>query len=238
MAQYGAGTLSAEKEAEVQEELAGRLKSVWNPETGSYEKPAVTPLIRQAEEDRRIAGRSTVMTFGEEQEPVSNVTEGLDRLSQFAGTAFGTGPGVLNIINKAFALVDANAPFPDQMEGINIVNTLNETATLAFRDMTTGRPAQDAVNQFATLSPAPGTFTGSPDSAASQIRALLDLWNRELRQSEAALNSGILSATDRATVQSGVNASADMISAYQALLRGLKGGGPGAARPNPADFRR
>jgi hypothetical protein len=238
MAQYGAGTLSAEKEAEVQEALAGRLKSVWNPQTGQYEKPAVTPLIRKEEERRKLEGRSTVMTFGEEQEPVSNVTEGLDRLSQFAGAAFGTGPGLLNIVNKAFALVDANAPFPDQMEGINIVNTLNETATLAFRDMTTGRPAQDAVNQFATLSPAPGTFTGSPDSAASQIRALLDLWNRELRQSEAALNSGILSATDRATVQSGVNASADMISAYQALLRGLEGGGPGAARPNPADFRR
>lgn len=238
MADYAAGALPPAEEARVQDELAGRLKSVWNPETGQFEKPEVTPLIRQAEETRRAAGLPTVMTFGAEQAPVSNVDEGLDRLSQFGGAAFGTGPGVLNIVNKAFALVDANAPFPDQMEGINIVNTLNETATLAFRDMTSGRPAQDAVNQFAQLSPAPGTFTGSPDAAASQIRALLDLWNRELRQSEAALNSGILSATDRATVQSGVDASADMISAYQALLRGIEGGGPGAARPDPSQFRR
>jgi hypothetical protein len=239
MDRYGRGQASPEETARIQDEIAQRLKSVWNPETGQFERPAVTPLIRQAEERRVASGLPTVMTFGDEQEPVSNVDEGLSRLSQFGEAAFGTGPALLNLVNKAFALVDANAPFPDQMEGINIVNTLNETATLAFRDMTSGRPAQDAVNQFAQLSPAAASFTGSPDAAASQIRALLDLWNRELRQSQTALSSGILSPTDRAKVQAGVDASADMIAAYQALLDGIQRGGTGgAARPNPADFRR
>jgi hypothetical protein len=239
MDRYGRGQASPEETARIQDEIAQRLKSVWNPETGQFERPAVTPLIRQAEERRVASGLPTVMTFGDEQEPVSNVDEGLSRLSQFGEAAFGTGPALANIVNKTFALVDANAPFPDQMEGINIVNTLNETATLAFRDMTSGRPAQDAVNQFAQLSPAAASFTGSPDAAASQIRALLDLWNRELRQSQTALSSGILSPADRAKVQAGVDASADMIAAYQALLDGIQRGGTGgAARPNPADFRR
>jgi hypothetical protein len=57
------------------------------------------------------------------------------------------------LANAAFALVDANAPFPDAQEGINLVNTLNEDATLAFGDMTAGRPAQEAVNQFADSFP-------------------------------------------------------------------------------------
>jgi hypothetical protein len=103
--------------------------------------------------------------------------------------------------------------------------------------MTSGRPAQDAVNQFATLSPATATITGSPGEAASQIRALLDLWNREMAQSEQALRSGILSASDRAKVEAGIVASQGMIESYQALLRGIERRGA-AGTVDPAQFRR
>jgi hypothetical protein len=66
---------------------------------------------------------------------------------------------------------------------------------------------------------------------------LLDLWNREMAQSETALRSGILSQSDRAKVEAGIEASAGMIEAYQALLRGLERAGSGSG-VDPAQFRR
>jgi hypothetical protein len=237
MSAYAAGTLSPAEEARIQAQIAENTRMVFNPETGRNERPTVTPIVRQAEQARRDAGLSTVLTFLEDEPTIASVEEGLARLEQFGGEAFGTVAAATNFANRLFALVDANAPFPEQQEGINLVNTLNETATLAFRDMTAGRPAQDAVNQFATLSPVTATIAGSPGAAASQIRALLDLWNREMAQSESALRSGILSQTDRTKVEAGIVASAGMIEAYQALLRGLDRAGSGSG-VDPATFRR
>jgi hypothetical protein len=237
MSAYAAGTLTPAEEARVQSLIAENTRMVFNPETGRNERPTVTPIVSQAERARRDAGLSTVITFPEDEPTIASVDEGLARLEQFGGAAFGTVAAATNFVNRLFALVDANAPFADQQEGINLVNTLNETATLAFRDMTAGRPAQDAVNQFATLSPATAAISGSPSAAASQIRALLDLWNREMAQSETALRSGILSQSDRAKVEAGIEASAGMIEAYQALLRGLERAGSGSG-VDPAQFRR
>jgi len=191
----------------------------------------------QQERNRAELGLSTVITTPEKLEPVASLDEGLARLEEFGGAAFGTRTAAANIVNKLAALVDANAPFPAQQEGINLVNTLNETATLAFRDMTSGRPAQDAVNQFASLSPVTATIANSPNEAASQIRSLLDLWSREMAQSEQALARGILSASDRAKVEAGIVASQGMIDSYRALLRGIERGST-AGTVDPAQFRR
>jgi hypothetical protein len=83
MAQYGAGTLSAEKEAEVQAEIAANAKLVFNPETGQYEQPTLTPLVQNAEQTRRDANRSTVMTFPDDSPPPS---EGAGRGKSIEGT--------------------------------------------------------------------------------------------------------------------------------------------------------
>jgi hypothetical protein len=162
----------------------------------------------------------------------------LARLEEFGGAAFGTAAFARDLGNRLFALFDANAPFPAQQEGIDIVIALNEAAKLAYRDMTEGRPAQDAVDQFAQNFPVPAKIRGSPDTAASEIRAQMDIWNREMAQSEEALRSGVLSPSQRATVQAGLVASRDMIRAYEALLQGIRGGRTGTGTVDPAQFRR
>ena len=250
MSRYAQGSTSPEETARIQAEIAELTADVWNSRTGQFESPTITPLIRQAEEARRERGDSTVVSVPtpaaattavsatEDEEPVSTVEEGLERLTQFGPQGFGTGVAARNFFNKLFGLVDANAPFPDQQEGVSIINTLNQTATLAFRDMTAGRPAQDAVNQFNEISPSPATIGTSPDQAAAQIRALLDLWNSEMAQSVSALNSGILSASDRAKVEAGLTASRAMIENYNALLQGLERRARPEGRPDPSQFRR
>jgi hypothetical protein len=117
---------------------------------------------------------------------------------------------------------------------------LNEAAKLAYRDMTTGRPAQDAVDQFARAFPlATARISGSPDAAASEIRSQIDMWNREMAQSEEALRSGILSRSDNAQlVEAGIELLADMIRSVPRILRRIEGVEEAAAGVDPAQFRK
>jgi hypothetical protein len=239
MAAYAANTLPANELLSVQAAIADASKATWNPQNQAYERPTVTPIMRQAEASRAEQGLSTVVSPDTDNAPLVDVSEGLQRLEDFGGSAVGTTAFALNFLNKAAALIDANAPFPDVLEGIKIVNTLNETSTLAFRDLTLGRPAQDAVNQFATLSPKTATITGSPSEAAAEVRALIDLWTREIAKSEDALNSNILSQDNAVKVRAAITSSMSMLGSYRSLLTGLESGPrKSGARPNPADFRR
>jgi hypothetical protein len=234
---YAAGTLDRDLTLQVQAAIADQSRLVFNPETGRNERPSLAPIVLQSEESRRARGDTTAITFAEEEEPAASLDEGLARLEEFGGAAFGTAAFARDLGNRVFALFDANAPFPAQQEGIDVVIALNEAAKLAYRDMTEGRPAQDAVDQFAQNFPVPAKIRGSPDTAASEIRAQIDIWNREMAQSEEALRSGILSPSQRATVQAGLVASRDMIRSYQAVLRGLDRAGSGSG-VDPAQFRR
>ena len=236
---YAAGTLDRDRTLQVQAQIAEQSRMVFNPETGENERRLLTPVVLQSEEARRARGDTTAITFAEEGEPAASLDEGLARLEQFGGAAFGTATFVLNLGNKVAAFFDANAPFPVQQEGINAVTALNEAAKLAYRDMTEGRPAQDAVDQFAANFPVPARISGSPDTAASEIRAQIDIWNREMAQSEEALRSGILSPSQRATVQAGLVASRDMIRSYEAVLQGIeRRGSGGTGTVDPAQFRK
>jgi hypothetical protein len=236
---YAAGTLDRDRTLQVQAQIAEQSRMVFNPETGENERRLLPPVVLQSEEARRARGDTTAITFAEEGEPAASLDEGLARLEQFGGAAFGTATFVLNLGNKVAAFFDANAPFPVQQEGINAVTALNEAAKLAYRDMTEGRPAQDAVDQFAANFPVPARISGSPDTAASEIRAQIDIWNREMAQSEEALRSGILSPSQRATVQAGLVASRDMIRSYEAVLQGIeRRGSGGTGTVDPAQFRK
>jgi hypothetical protein len=236
---YAAGTLDRDRTLQVQAQIAEQSRMVFNPETGENERRLLTPVVLQSEEARRARGDTTAITFAEEGEPAASLDEGLARLEQFGGAAFGTATFVRNLGNKVAAFFDANAPFPVQQEGINAVTALNEAAKLAYRDMTEGRPAQDAVDQFAANFPVPARISGSPDTAASEIRAQIDIWNREMAQSEEALRSGILSPSQRATVQAGLVASRDMIRSYEAVLQGIeRRGSGGTGTVDPAQFRK
>ena len=235
MGRYGRDETTPEETALIQAAIAENTRMVFNPETGRDERPTITPLVSQSEQARRNVGASTVITFPEDEPTVASLEESIARLEEFSGAAFGTGTFALNLGNRVASFFDANAPFPERREAINLINTLNESAKLAYRDMTTGRPAQDAVDQFAARFPTPATIGFSASDAASAIRSQIDLWTMEMAQSEQALRSGILSRSDRTLVESGIRASRDMIEAYRAILRSIDGGG---AAVDPAQFRR
>jgi hypothetical protein len=237
MAQYGAGTLSAEKEAEVQAEIAANAKLVFNPETGQYEQPTLTPLVQNAEQTRRDANRSTVMTFPDDSPPPSEGAGRERALKELGGAAFGTAPFFLELGNAAAALVDANAPFPQTQAGVDAVNALNQDALIAFREVTGGRTAQEAINQFKEILPTPAKILGSPSSAASEIEQVINLFNSNIQTARESLRTGVATQSQRQTLEAGIISAQSMVRSYQALLQGVQRGA-GATRPDPADFRR
>jgi len=162
MSQYAAGTLRPAQEAAVQAAIAEKTRSVFNVQTGRYEQPTLTPLVQQAENARRDSGMSTVLAFLDEG-PVP--AEGAERerfLSELGGAAFGTGAFFAELANAAFALVDVEAPAPQTQAGVRAVNALNQDALIAFREVTGGRTAQEAVNQFQNILPTPAKISGTP----------------------------------------------------------------------------
>jgi hypothetical protein len=238
MADYAAGTTSPEDTARVQAAIAENTRSVFNTETGRFEQPTITPLVRQAEEARRAADLPTVIAFGDEEAPPAEGAERERVLSELGGAAFGTAPFFAELANSAFALVDANAPFPAQQQGVDAVNALNQDALIAFREVTGGRTAQEAINQFQQILPTPARISGSPSSAASEIEQVINLFNANIQTARESLRTGVASASERQQLEQGILNAEAMVRSYGALLQGVRGGRTGTGTVDPAQFRR
>jgi hypothetical protein len=239
MERYKTGQTTAQEDALIQAEIAVSLKPVWDPQTNSFSVPTLTPLVRSAEEARNTAGLSTVMTFPAEAAPSEAGAERDRNLAELGGNAFGTRGFLAELANTAFAIVDADAPFSEAQQAVDAVNALNQDALIAFRSLLVGRPAQDAVNQFATLLPNPATISGSPSSAASEVQQIISLYRSNIAAAEDMINSGTLSQTEQNTLRRSIVDAQRMIDSYDALLMGIRQGpSAGGGAPNPADFRR
>jgi len=237
MGRYGRDETTPEETVLVQDALAARLRPVFNPTTGQFEQPTITPIMRQEEERRRAAGLSTVIAFPEEAPVPDGAAERERVLTGLGGAAFGTVPFFQELANTAFAFVDANAPFPEAQEGIDAVTALNQDALIAFREATGGRTAQEAVNQFQQILPTPGRIAGSPTGAASEIRQVVNLFNAQIETGQRALQTGVASAADRQRIEQGILSAQAMVRAYQALLQGIERAATGSG-VDPAQFRR
>ena len=237
MSAYAAGTLPPDEEARVQALIAENTQSVFNSQTGQFEQPTITPLVRQAEEARRAAGLSTVITFPEEAPAPDGATERERVLTELGGAAFGTVPFFQELANAAFAFVDANAPFPEAQEGVDAVAALNQDALIAFREATGGRTAQEAVNAFAEILPTPALIRGSPAGAASEIRQVVNLFNAQIETGQRALQTGVALPSERQRIEQGILSAQAMVRAYQALLQGIERASSGSG-VDPAQFRR
>lgn len=239
MSRYASGETSAQEEATIQAAIAEQTRPMWNPQSNSFEPPAITPLVREAEAARNAAGMSTVMSFPTEAEPSEAGAERDRNLAELGGSAFGTRGFLAELANTAFALVDAEAPFSEAQQAVDAVNALNQDALIAFRSLLVGRPAQDAVNQFATLLPNPATITGSPSSAASEVQQIISLYRSNIAAAEDMLASGTLTQTEQNTLRRSIVDAQRMIDSYDALLMGIRQGpNAGAGAPDPASFRR
>ena len=236
MSQYAAGTLLPAEEAAVQAAIAEKTRSVFNAETGRYEQPTITPLVQQAENARRDLGMSTVLAFPDEG-PAPAEGAGRERsLSELGGAAFGTGPFFKELANAAFALVDVEALAPQTQAGVRAVDALNQDALIAFREVTGGRTAQEAVNQFQNILPTPAKISGTPGSAAAEIQQVINLFNANIQNARESLSTGVASQADRQLLEQGIISAQSMVRSYGALLEGIQRAAGSAA--NPADFRR
>jgi hypothetical protein len=237
MSRYAAGTTSAEETARIQADIAENTKATFNSETGRFEQPTITPLVRQSEEARRAAELPTVITFPAEETPPAEGAERERVLAELGGAAFGTAPFFQELANTAFALVDANAPFPAAQAAVDAVGALNQDALIAFREVTGGRTAQEAINQFQQILPTPARITSSPGAAASEIQQVINLFNANIQTARESLRTGVATPTQRQTLEQGILNAQSMVRAYGALLQGISGGG-GGAPVDPAQFRR
>ena len=236
LSQYAAGTLRPAQEAAVQAAIAEKTRSVFNAETGRYEQPTITPLVQQAENARRDLGMSTVLAFPDEG-PAPAEGAGRERsLSELGGAAFGTGPFFKELANAAFALVDVEALAPQTQAGVRAVDALNQDALIAFREVTGGRTAQEAVNQFQNILPTPAKISGTPGSAAAEIQQVINLFNANIQNARESLSTGVASQADRQLLEQGIISAQSMVRSYGALLEGIQRAAGSAA--NPADFRR
>ena len=236
LSQYAAGTLRPAQEAAVQAAIAEKTRSVFNVQTGRYEQPTLTPLVQQAENARRDSGKSTVLAFPDEG-PAPAEGAGRERsLSELGGAAFGTGPFFAELANAAFALVDVEAPAPQTQAGVRAVDALNQDALIAFREVTGGRTAQEAVNQFQNILPTPAKISGTPGSAAAEIQQVINLFNANIQNARESLSTGVASQADRQLLEQGIISAQSMVRSYGALLEGIQRAAGSAA--NPADFRR
>jgi hypothetical protein len=237
MASYGTGETSPEDTARIQAAIAENSRSVFNSQTGQFERPAITPLILQAEQARRDAGLPTVLSLAEPGAPSPEGQERLERLEETGGAGFGAGAFFRNIGNFLASPTGA-VPAPQTQEAINAVMALNEDAKIAFRDLTAGRPAQDAINQFQTLLPDPALFFQSPRGAASQVQQLIDLYNANIAAARDAAASGTASATQRQQLEQAIISAQRMVDAYSALRTGILGGTTGGGNVDASQFRR
>jgi hypothetical protein len=238
MQAYALGETSPEETALIQAEIAGSNRSAFNPETQQFERPQLTPLVLDAERSRADRGLPTVVPMAD-LGPASEAGAARDvQLAELGGYAFGTGGFFRELGNRAFALVDASAPAQQTQQGVAAVNALNQDALIAFRDLTQGRTAQEAVNQFQNILPVPATFSGSPGRAADQIEQVINFFDAQIEAAQNALRTGVASAPERQRLEAAIIRAQQMSQSYAALRQGVMGGRPGGGGVDPAQFRR
>ena len=238
MAAYGRGETSAEDTARIQAAIAEQSSPSFNPTTGQFETPTITPLVQAAEDARAETGRlSTVLEYPEaatlSQEALSRDL----RLTEVGGAAFGTRAFFNNLANLAFAAADANAPAPATQTAIAAVEALKEDAKTVFRELSEGR-SQEAVNQFAAMLPDTARVFGSPDIAADEVQEVIDFFNSQIDNARNSLATGVATQTQRQTLEAGIIRAEALVRSWRALKAGIEQGPSGAAGVDPAQFRR
>ena len=231
MSRYASGdeTLDPDTVAEIQRAINDYIK----PQPGATVSTPVPPLVENAEKLRSSLGLSTTIRFPPPQ-PISTADN--SALEKFGGAAFGTAAFFRNMVNLGAGLLDINAPAEQTETALTELNTLNESAKIAFRNIVPGR-SQEAVNQFATTLPKGKALTGTKQKAAKEVQALITLFRREVDKAQGDLTT-IVDPSERASAENAILQSEAIIQAYDALLVGIGGGKKVGVDPSKFDKRK
>jgi hypothetical protein len=231
MSRYASGdeTLDPDTVAQIQRAINDYIK----PQPGATVSTPVPPLVENAEKLRSSLGLSTTIRFPPPQ-PISTADN--SALENFGGAAFGTAAFFRNMVNIGAGLLDINAPAEQTETALTELNTLNESAKIAFRNIVPGR-SQEAVNQFATTLPKGKALTGTKQKAAKEVQALITLFRREVDKAQGDLTT-IVDPSERASAENAILQSEAIIQAYDALLVGIGGGKKVGVDPSKFDKRK
>jgi len=228
MKRYSEGKTTPSEEAKIQ----GAISELSTPRAGSNVAPPLPVIIQDAEKARAALGLPTQIPMPEETP--TDIANNLP-LKQYGGAAFGTGAFFRNMFNAGVSIFFEGAPAERTKEGLSALNSLNESAKIAFRNMTPGR-AEEAVTNFATLLPKGAKIIGNRTTAASQIRSLITFFEREVDQAQKDLVT-IGSFSERQKAEQALEQGVAIIKAYNSLLDGIQQD-LNPAKPNVADFDR
>lgn len=215
MDRYRTGDTDAAENAKIQRAIL----EMTSPKADSNIPGEPSRLVEEAEYARFLVGLPTQMRF---PTPTAVSTVGNKELEKLGGAAFGSKAFLLDLVNKGFGLFDVGAPAKKTEESLALVKGLNESAKISFRNMVPGKAAQEAVDQFTSLLPKPKALTGTKERAISEIEALIDFYERQADNAEADLVT-IGTSKERNEAEVAIIQSRNIISAYKALIVGIKG---------------
>jgi len=231
MSRYASGdaTLDPDTVAQIQRAINDYIK----PQPGATVSTPVPPIVENAEKLRASLGLSTTMRFPPPQ-PIDTADN--SALEKFGGAAFGTAAFLRNMVNIGAGLFDISAPAEQTETALTELNTLNESAKIAFRNIVPGK-AEEAVRNFSTTLPQGKALTGTKEKAAKEVQAVITLFRREVDKAQGDLTT-IVSPSERASAENAILQSEAIIQAYEALLVGIKGGKKVGVDPSKFDKRK
>ncbi len=213
MNRYGEGKTTPAEDAKIQ----GAILELGAPRPGSDAAPPLPVIVREAEAARALLGfpTQTALEKPVPEELVDNIP-----LKQYGGASFGTGAFIRNIFNAGYSVFFEGAPAEKTKEGLTALNSLNESAKIAFRNMTPGR-AEEAVTNFSKLLPEGAKIVGNRTTAISEINALIEFFKREVDQAQKNLQY-VSSGEERRKAEVALEQGIAIIKSYDALRQGIE----------------
>lgn len=213
MDRYAEGKTTAAEDAKIQ----GAILELAAPRPGSDAPPPLPFIVQEAEKARALLGLSTQTAL---EKPVPEEIVDNIPLKQFGGASFGTGAFIRNIFNAGYSVFFEGAPAKETKEGLTALNSLNESAKIAFRNMTPGR-AEEAVTNFSKLLPEGAKIVGNRTTAISKINALMEFFKREVDQAQKNLQY-VSSGEEKRKAEVALEQGRAIIKSYDALRQGLE----------------
>ena len=213
MKRYGEGKTTPAEDAKIQ----GAILELGAPRPGSDAPPPLPFIVQEAETARAALGLPTQTAL---EKPVPEELVDNIPLKQFGGASFGTGAFIRNIFNAGYSVFFEGAPAEKTKEGLTALNSLNESAKIAFRNMTPGR-AEEAVTNFSKLLPEGAKIVGNRTTAISEINALMEFFKREVDQAQKNLQY-VSSGEEKRKAEVALEQGIAIIKSYDALRKGLE----------------
>jgi hypothetical protein len=212
--------------ARIEQDIADRMqKPLWNFQTQRFEMPAITNLVQDASRSRAALGLSTQIDVvpRDAAEPNLLSPEREAELVQAGRYAFGSVASLVETGNAALSFFQVT-PGPQTQRAVDRIAALNEETLIAYRNLTEGKVAQEAVNQFQNVLPTPARIRTTPRDALSEITSVIRFYEGAIIDAQNTVNDGVTSAAEKQRLTTLINTARRQIAEYGAIAAGINVG--------------